>query len=96
MSFELLAVIITVVVAFIPVIGALIKLYGDIRVLKSSQDNHTNYIQESEAARHVVVEGVTEMKKDIEYIKMDIEASKAFRKTVYEHLLNDSALKKQA
>lgn len=96
MSVELIAVLVTIGIAFLPVIGALIKLYGDIRVLKSSQDKNDNYIQESEAARHVVVEGVTEMKKDIEYIKLDIEASKAFRKTVYEHILNDSKLKKQA
>jgi len=80
----------------IPIIGALFKLYGDIRVLRSNDSKYAEYVVDSEKARRSVVSSVAGIKKDIEYIKKDAESNSEFRTLVYEAMLNGVQIKHQA
>lgn len=77
----------------IPIITALFKLYGDIRVLRSNDTKYAEYVVDSEKARHSVVTAVAGIKKDIEYIKKDAESNSEFRSLVYEAMLNNTKIK---
>ena len=87
------SIIAIVTAILIPIIASLIKLYGDIRVLRANDTKNSEYVVDSEKARHEVVAAVGGIKKDIEYIKKDVEKNEKFRGIFYDRMLNDSPVK---
>jgi hypothetical protein len=71
----------------VPIIGTLVKLYGDIRVLRSNDEKNAAYIIDSEKSRNSVVTSISEIKTVLEFVKKDAEENKEFRTLVYDYMI---------
>jgi|TARA_R110001606_G_scaffold1820_4_gene6970 ABC-type multidrug transport system fused ATPase/permease subunit len=71
----------------VPIIGTLVKLYGDIRVLRYNDEKNAAYIIDSEKSRNSVVTSISEIKTVLEFVKKDAEENKEFRTLVYDYMI---------
>ena len=81
------ALVIGFVGVLVPIIGTLVKLYGDIRVLRSNDAKNAAYIIDSEKSRNSVVTSISEIKTVLEFVKKDAEENKEFRTLVYDYMI---------
>ncbi len=81
------ALVIGFVGVLVPIIGTLVKLYGDIRVLRSNDEKNAAYIIDSEKSRNSVVTSISEIKTVLEFVKKDAEENKEFRTLVYDYMI---------
>ena len=81
------ALVIGFVGVLVPIIGTLVKLYGDIRVLRANDAKNAAYIIDSEKSRNSVVTSISEIKTVLEFVKKDAEENKEFRTLVYDYMI---------
>lgn len=76
----------------IPVIGTLVKLYGDIRVLQSNDRKNREILSDVEKSKQSLHKSVNQIQVDLEYIKKDAEENKEFRTLVYDFMIKPKAI----
>ena len=76
----------------VPIIGTLVKLYGDIRVLQSNDRKNREMLNEVEKSKQSLHKSVNQIQVDLEYIKKDAEENKEFRTLVYDYMIKPKAI----
>lgn len=76
----------------VPIIGTLVKLYGDIRVLQSNDRKNREMLSDVEKSKQSLHKSVNQIQVDLEYIKKDAEENKEFRTLVYDYMIKPKSI----